>query len=285
MGGANPLGGRAKVRLEAMSSSSSTAILLITIGYCAVLGLCVGSFLNVVVYRVPRNLSVVRPRSACPGCQTPIADRDNIPVLSWLLLRGRCRTCATRISARYPSVELAGGALFAATAWRIGPHWTLAGFLFANAALLALALIDCDHMLLPRSIVLPTVAVTALWLTLSAAVAHQWPHWEMAALCSVAWGLTFFALHTASPRVLGYGDIRLAYLLGAVLGWFGWSSVLLAFFLANLIGAVVGIGLMVAKKASREQAVPYGVFLNAGAFVVFFEGRWLLALFPHVTFN
>ncbi len=263
--------------------ATTHAVWLATVIYCALLGLAVGSFLNVVVYRVPRSLSVIRPRSACPTCHTPIKDRDNIPVLSWLLLRGKCRKCHSPISARYPLVEVAGGALFAATAWRIGPHWPLLGFLVANAALLALALIDLEHMLLPRTIVLPVTLFTALWLTLSAAMAHHWHQWVVAVACSLVWGLAFWLLNFASPKALGFGDVRLAYLLGLLLGYLSVPTALLGFFTANVLGAVVGVYLIATKRASASHAVPYGVFLAAGTYVAFFVGRGILALFPHVN--
>ena len=268
-----------------MATLSAHAVLTVTILYSGIVGLAIGSFLNVVIYRVPRSLSVVRPRSSCPGCSTPIAGRDNIPLLSWLLLRGKCRTCATGISVRYPLVELATGVIFGATAWRLGPHWSLGAFLVANASLLALAAIDLEHLLLPKKIIYPTLVAVLLWLSATAALTHQWHRLAIAALCSLLWGVIFFVLNFVAPKVLGFGDVRLAYLLGLLLGWCSIGSVLLGFFLANLIGAVVGLLLIATGKLNRKQPVPYGVFLNAGYLVVFLFGRELLSLFPHVTFN
>src|SRR3954465_11800649 len=126
---------------------------------CAVLGLAVGSFLNVVIYRLPRRESVVRPRSHCPGCDTEISSRDNIPVVSWLLLRGRCRTCGMHISARYPAVELACAALFVAMGLRFPDDWALPAFLVLAAACLAGSVIDLEHMLLPNRVVFPALAM------------------------------------------------------------------------------------------------------------------------------
>src|SRR5207302_4724497 len=120
---------------------------------CGVFGLLVGSFLNVVVHRVPRKESVVRPRSHCPSCGTQLADRDNIPVVSWVLLRGRCRTCGHAISARYPLVEVATGALFVAAGLRFGADWALPAFLLLFASLLAVSLIDLEHYIIPNRIV------------------------------------------------------------------------------------------------------------------------------------
>ncbi len=127
----------------------------VLIGLMAFLGLAIGSFLNVVIYRVPRGLSIVSPRSACPTCGAPIKERDNLPVLSWLLLRGRCRNCRSSISTRYPLVELACAGLFAGTAARFGYSWDLPAFLVLSAGLLALSSIDVEMMLLPRKIVYP----------------------------------------------------------------------------------------------------------------------------------
>jgi leader peptidase (prepilin peptidase)/N-methyltransferase len=259
--------------------------LTITILYSAVVGLAIGSFLNVVIYRVPRSLSVIRPRSSCPGCHEFIASRDNVPVLSWLLLRGRCRHCRTAISPRYPLVELSTALLFAATAWRLGPHWSLVAFFVANAGLLALAAIDLEHLLLPRALIYATLGPVAAWLILTAGTTHQWHRLALAVACSLVWGVTFFVLNFVAPKALGFGDVRLAYLLGLLLGWLSPSSVLLGFFLANLIGAVVGVLLIVTGKLSRKQAVPYGVFLFCGYLVTFLFGRGLLSLFPHLTFN
>jgi len=268
-----------------MATLSPHAALLLTVSYCALLGLAIGSFLNVVIYRVPRSLSVIRPRSSCPGCGNFIASRDNIPLVSWLLLRGRCRHCASRIAVRYPLVEFATSVLFAATAWRLGPHWPLLAFLVANAALLALAAIDLEHLLLPKSIIYPTLASVVLWLIVTAGSTHQWHRLVIAACCSLIWGVVFFVLNFVTPQVLGFGDVRLAYLLGLLLGWCSIGSVLLGFFLANFIGAVVGVILIASGKLNRKQPVPYGVFLNAGYLVVFLFGRGLLSLFPHLTFN
>jgi len=130
---------------------------------CAVLGLVIGSFLNVVIYRVPRHLSIVSPRSACTSCGVPIKERDNVPVLSWLILRGRCRNCHLPISKRYPLVELGGGVLFAGAAARIGFNWDLPAFMVLLASLLALSLIDLEHLVLPKSIIYPSlIMVSAL---------------------------------------------------------------------------------------------------------------------------
>ena len=193
---------------------------------CALLGLIVGSFLNVVIYRVPRHESIVSPRSKCPSCESPILERDNVPVLSWLLLRGKCRNCRAPISARYPLVELATAMLFTGAAARQGWNWELPAFLVMLASLLALSCIDVEMLLLPLRIVYPTFLL-------------------MSAL---------FVLAAGRYAVLG-------------------------FFLANLIGAVIGIALIATKRMSRDQQIPYGVFLALGAGVAIYAGPEILAPF------
>jgi leader peptidase (prepilin peptidase) / N-methyltransferase len=253
------------------------------IGLCAVLGLAVGSFLNVVIYRVPRGESIVSPRSACPSCRTPIKEFDNIPVVSWLLLRGRCRQCNAPISPRYPLVELCCGALFAGTAARFGYKWDLPAFLVLFAGLLALSCIDVEQMILPKKIVYPlTVAVAAL-LLLPAAVTDNWHAYVVGVLCAAGWFVVFFALNLASPKFLGFGDVRLSLVLGLALGWLGIGYVFLGFFAANLIGAVVGIWLIATKRLERQSRVPYGIFLALGCAVAVFVGPELLRPFTNHT--
>ncbi len=252
--------------------------------YCSVLGLLVGSFLNVVVYRVPRKMSIVRPRSACPNCQHPIAERDNIPVVSWLVLRGRCRHCRTPISARYPLVELSTGLLFGVTAWRLGVHLDLGAYLILDAALVALALIDVEHLLLPRSIVFTALFSVAAWLVASATDYHQWHRLLVAGLCGVVWFGVFFVMNFLSPKALGFGDVRLSLLLGLALGWLGVGEVLIGFFVSNLLGAVVGLSLITAKRRRRDEPIPYGVYLAAGTVFAVLVGPALLAhwhYWPH----
>lgn len=249
------------------------------IGLCALLGLAIGSFLNVVIYRVPRQLSVVSPRSACTSCGVPIQERDNVPVVSWLILRGRCRNCNSPISVRYPLVELAGGVVFAGAAVRIGFHWDLPAFLVMLASLLALSLIDLEHLVLPKRIVYPSLVMMSALLVLAAAVDGRWHNLFVAVISAAAWLAVFFIINAVSPRALGFGDVRLAPLLGLGLGWLGVRYVILGFFSANLIGALVGVILIATKRMSRHQQIPYGVFLALGAALAIFAGTEVLAPF------
>ena len=231
----------------------------------AVYGLAVGSFLNVVIHRVPQRLSIVRPPSSCPGCGSPIANRDNIPVVSWLALRGRCRSCSMRISARYPAVEALTAGLFVLVALRLGWSWSLPAELAFVAGLVALAFCDLDRLVLPKRIVYPTAGLVSAGLIVAAGVQGSWHRLAIAALCGAVAFVAFFALHMASPRSLGFGDVRLAPVIGLALGWLGPRYAVVGFVFANLLGVVIGLSLIAAKRSSRKTALPYGVFLAMGA--------------------
>lgn len=252
------------------------------IGGCALFGLVIGSFLNVVIYRVPRHESIVSPRSACPTCGVAILERDNIPVLSWLLLKGRCRNCQSPISKRYPLVELTNAALFAGAAARLGYNWDLPAFLVLFASLLALACVDVELLLLPKLIVYPTLVSVAGLLTLAAGLNNEWHYLYVAGLCAVGWFVAFFALNALNPRYLGFGDVRLAPVLGLGLGWFGWRYVVLGFFAANLVGALIGITLIATKRIRRDQQIPFGVFLAMGTAFAIYAGPEIVTHFHRI---
>lgn len=244
----------------------------------AALGLCVGSFLNVVIWRLPRGESLSRPASHCPGCDTPLRPIDNIPVLSWLVLRGRCRTCSMRIAPRYPIVEAASALLWWAAAVRIGPHWELADYCVFLAALVALSGIDLDHHLLPSRIIYPTAAASAVLLGMASALDHR----PRAAVDAVAGGALAFALlfviHLVQPRGMGFGDVRLSGLIGLNVGWLGLARVGVALLAGFVLGSVGGLGLMVVGKAGRKTRIPFGPFLAAGAVVAVLWGGPLVRL-------
>ena len=248
---------------------------------CAVAGLAVGSFLNVVIHRVPRKESVVRPRSRCPQCGTQIAERDNIPVVSWLALRGRCRSCHARIPVRYPLVEGATAVLFAAVAVRFGLSAELPAFCIFLGALLALALIDLEHFLLPSRIIYSTLLIESVVLGITAVVDQRWVTLEHAVIAGLAAFLAFFVIHFIYPAGMAWGDLRLAGLIGFVLGWLGYQYVLVGLFLAFLTASVVGIGLIAAKRATGKTPIPFGVFLALGAAVAVLWGQPLARLWLH----
>ena len=228
-------------------------------------GLAIGSFLNVVIYRVPAGKSVVSPPSACPACNTEIRPRDNIPVVSWLLLRGRCRSCGTSISARYPAIEALTAVLFGLMAVRFGASWSLPAELIFTAALIALAAIDLERFLLPRAVVYPASALVVIALIVAAAARGQWHRLGIAAACAAAAFAVFFAINFIRPAWMGFGDVRLSALIGLALGWLGAWTVVVGFLAANLLGALVGVALIALGRAGRRTALPYGVFLAAGS--------------------
>lgn len=239
---------------------------------CGLLGLVIGSFLNVVIWRVPRGQSVVRPRSRCPGCGTALRARDNVPVVSWLALRGRCRSCRAPIPARYPLVEIGCGALFALLGARFAGSWALPAYLVLGAGLLALSVIDVEHRRLPVRVVYPTAALTIGFLALAAAADGDWARLGRALLCGAGAWAALAAVHLVSPRGLGWGDVRLAFVLGTALGWLGGWVAFLGFLLAFLAGSVVGVALVVARHGRREP-IPFGPFLALGTVAALFVGQ------------
>ncbi|MFF3213426.1 prepilin peptidase [Streptomyces sp. NPDC002886] len=246
--------------------------------FMGLLGLAVGSFLNVAVSRVPAGRSVLRPRSACPGCATPIAARDNIPVVSWLLLGRRCRACRIPIPARYPIVEALTGLLFAAEALRFGWSETLPAALVFTAGLLALAACDAELFLLPLRLVYPTLGLTAACLLTAAGATGQWHRLGVTAACAVGAFALFFALHWVRPAWLGFGDVRLAGLLGTGLGWLGPWHLVFAVVAGSFAGLLVGLALMAAGRMTRQTRLPFGVILAGGAIAALLVGapvvRW-----------
>jgi leader peptidase (prepilin peptidase)/N-methyltransferase len=229
------------------------------------LGLLVGSFLNVVVHRVPAGLSVVRPGSSCGSCGRPIAARDNVPVLSWLLLRGRCRHCGAAISARYPLVELTTGLVFAGVAAATGPTAYLPALLFLAAAGIALFVIDLEHQRLPFAIT-GTAGVGCSLLLLLDVWARGTQPVLTASLTALAWLAVYGGAWLAtSGRGMGLGDVALAPVLGLVLGWFGWGVALTGLLGGFVLGALVGLVLVALAGAGRRARIPHGPFMLAGA--------------------
>jgi leader peptidase (prepilin peptidase)/N-methyltransferase len=220
-----------------------------------VFGLIVGSFLNVVIYRVPRGESIVHPRSRCPGCGHEIREYDNIPVLSWLILRGRCRDCHEPISARYPAVELFTGVIFLVMAVHFGFTWDLPAYLYFAAIGVALAMIDYDVKRLPNAIVFPSYAVAGVLLLLPAALDGQWADYLRAWEGGVALFAFFFAIRFVYPAGMGFGDVKFAFVVGMYLGFISWGVLVIGTFAGFLIGAVVGIVVMLLPQPKDEEPV------------------------------
>ena len=228
------------------------------------LGLIAGSFLNVVIHRVPLRQSVVWPASRCPACGASIEPRDNVPLLSYVLLRGRCRNCKAGISARYPLVEALTGALFAGATYEFGLGLDLLSALALILALIALAGTDLEHRLLPNAIVGPAALVGFALSVLDSP--ERWWLYLVSAL-AVAGGL--FALALAYPGGMGMGDVKMGGMLGAFLGPYA----ALAVFIGALAGALVGGVLMVMGKMGRRTALPFGMFLAFAGVLVLFVGE------------
>lgn len=251
----------------------------VTVVVCAVFGLAIGSFLNVVIWRVPRDESVVHPRSHCPNCGNELRNVDNIPVVSWLALRGRCHFCGNPISARYPLVELLTGVLFAAAAARFHDDWALPAYLVLFAGLVALSGIDLDHHRLPNKVLYPTLFAMAPLFVLAAALDDRWDDLARAAVGGVAAFVVFFVIHLVSPRGMGFGDVRLSGVLGAALGWLSLAHVYLGLLIGFVLASVVGLTLIALKITSRKDRVPFGPFLAAGAVVATLWGEPLLRVY------
>lgn len=240
---------------------------------CGVLGLAIGSFLNVVIHRVPKKESVIRPRSRCPSCSTQLAERDNIPVISWLILGGKCRSCGEPISIRYPLVELLTAALFAAAGIRFAAHpEVIPAYLVFFACLISVSAIDLDEWIIPNRIIYPTLFASVPLLLLAAVVGHRWHSFEHAAIGGVAGFVALYIVHFISPKGMGFGDVRLVGIIGIYMGWLSLLHVFVGVFLGFLVASVVGVALMVARRKGRKDYVPFGPFLALGAVVAVFVG-------------
>jgi len=264
------------------------------IGMSLIFGLMVGSFINVVIHRLPKMMEIgwhqqcadlrgedhvpsapynlMVPRSACPHCNHTISAWENIPVISYLLLRGKCKGCDAAISPRYPIIEAASGILGAYAAWHFGFGWAAAGALLLIWALLALTMIDVDTQLLPDDITLPL-----LWAGLLFNLFGVFTDLHSAVLGAVIGYLALWCVYwlfklTTGKEGMGYGDFKLLAALGA---WLGWQLLPLIIILSSMVGAVVGITLMVAFKHGREVPIPFGPYLAGGGLIALFWGQTL----------
>ncbi|MBK7250615.1 MAG: prepilin peptidase [Gammaproteobacteria bacterium] len=269
-------------------------------GAVFILGLLVGSFLNVVIYRMPvmldrqwrrqaeeleggtpaapaERFDLVRPRSTCRACKTPIRAIHNIPVLSWLLLRGRCASCGAPIGARYPLVELLTACLSAAVAWKFGYGWPALAGLVLTWFLVALAFIDLDHQLLPDDLTLPL-----LWLGLLVSLSGSVPVISTVPVDALEchrrrprgylslWSVYHVFRLLTGKEGMGYGDFKLLAALGA---WLGWQMLLPIVLGAAAVGAVTGIAMIILQGRDRSTPIPFGPFLAAAGWIVLLFGR------------
>lgn len=258
-------------------------MLLTLAALCGLLGLAIGSFLNVVVWRVPRGESVVHPPSACPACETPIRPRDNVPVAGWLLLRGKCRDCRTPISARYPLVEAGTAVLFVVMALRFGLDPALPAYLYLAAVGLALALIDLDCKRLPDALTLPSYVVATLLLGAGEYFDSGSGDLGRALLGGVAMYAVYFALAFAYPAGMGFGDVKLAGVLGLYTAWIGWGAWAIGLFLGFFLGGLFGVALILVKRGGRKTAVPFGPFMLLGVLIAVLVGQDLAQGYLELT--
>jgi leader peptidase (prepilin peptidase)/N-methyltransferase len=247
-------------------------VLLVAIG---LLGLTIGSFLNVVIHRVPMLASLSRPSSSCPACGHPIRHRHNVPVLGWLVLRGRCADCHAPISLRYPAVELATAVLFVTITVRLlqlGLVAALPAFLWFVAAGIALAMIDLDVGRLPNVIVLPAYPILGVLLTAAALVSNDPQALLRAAVGGAASYALYYLTALAFPGGMGFGDVKLAGVVGGMLAFVSYPVLAVGVGAAFLLGATTGLAAMLAGRATRRSALPFGPFMVAGALLSIFIG-------------
>ena len=257
----------------------------------AVLGLLIGSFLNVVIYRVPIDLSIVTPPSVCDYCGKEIRPYDNVPVVSWLILRGRCRDCREPISIRYPIVEVLTGLFFVAVIvrflgplWQTVPGWTPSGrdvassavaiiaYLYFAAISVALASIDLDVRRLPNRIVLPAYGVGIGSFAIASVLSGDYFALLSAALGGAALFAAYFAMSMIHPRVMGLGDVKLAGVIGIFAGYAGLGPLLVGAFSAFVLGGLYALLLVVLRRASLKSDIPFGPWMLAGAWIGVFAG-------------
>jgi leader peptidase (prepilin peptidase)/N-methyltransferase len=248
------------------------------------LGLAVGSFLNVVIHRVPRGESLSHPGSHCPACDAAVRSRHNVPVVGWLVLRGKCADCRAPISPRYLVVELVTAGLFVATTVEVARLHLLAAlpaYLFFVAAGVALAAIDLDVMKLPNAIVYPSYVALAVLLTTASFISGSFEPLLRAAVGAVALFVLFLALAIAKPGGMGLGDVKLAGVIGAVLGFLSYPAVIIGAFAAFVIGGLLGAVLLVAQRAGRKTLVPFGPAMIAGSLVALFASAPIAGAYTH----
>lgn len=252
----------------------------------ALIGLAIGSFLNVVIHRIPLGQSLVTPASHCPTCDSAIRMRHNVPVFGWLLLRGRCADCAAPISVRYPAIEAITASLFVLTTLelaRLNLLSALPAYLLFVSAGIALTAIDLSIMRLPNAIVYPTYASVAVLLGIAAMFEGSIEPFLRAVVGGVVLFVGFLALALAKPGGMGFGDVKLAGIIGGVLGFLSYPALLVGTFAAFVIGSLLGLAIIAVRQSGRGTLVPFGPAMVAGALVALFATAPLVELYHSVT--
>ena len=254
----------------------------------AILGLAIGSFLNVVISRVPGGESLVRPPSHCPACDHQIRTRHNIPLLGWLILRGRCADCRVRISVRYPLVELLTAVLFVAVALRFADLQQLSALpavLYFTAMGISLSMIDLDVGRLPNAIVYPSYLVLATLLAIAALAQHDPAALLRAGVGASTLFLAYFVVAYLYPAGMGFGDVKLAGIVGGVLGFVSYPVLAVGAFAAFAIGSTVGIGRIVIWRSTASSSIAFGPFMITGALAALFVGSTIGELYSTFAFG
>jgi leader peptidase (prepilin peptidase)/N-methyltransferase len=237
--------------------------------FCLLLGLAVGSFLNVCIWRLPREESIIRPGSHCPVCSAALGVRDLVPVLSWIFLRGKCRFCGARISPRYPAVELLTGGLFLVTTLHYGPGWEMIVAMVFSAFMVAITFIDLDHQIILDGM-LALLAASGLALQLATGAVGFWSMW----IGALAGGGLLLVLAIISRGGMGGGDVKFAAALGF---WLGWPEILLGLFIGFVSGGLISLLLLVTGLRGRKDFIPFGPFIALGAWLTLLYGKQILA--------
>lgn len=277
-----------------MTIALAGPVFVYSIVVAGVLGLLIGSFLNVVIYRVPNGLSVVAPPSACPACGERIRSRDNIPVLSWLMLRARCRQCKAGISARYPLIEMATAVFFAVVALAFVPRLfapgvhslpavlVLLALLYLAAVSVSLTAIDLDTHTLPNAIVLPSYGVSAVLLGSASCLSGNFDSLLRGAIGLVTLFAFYAIMAFAFPGGMGFGDVKLAGVLGLFLAYFGWGEFAVGAIAAFLFGGLFGLSLVVTRQANRKTGIPFGPWMLVGAWIGLAFGNQIFTDYLHI---
>jgi leader peptidase (prepilin peptidase)/N-methyltransferase len=247
----------------------------------AIVGLATGSFAGVLADRIPRGESVLRPPSHCTACDTPLRAVDNIPIVSYLILRGRCRNCGVRIPPRDVLVELVTAGLFAAVAWRVPTFWAIPAYCVLAAGLVALSVVDLEHKRLPTAIVYGTALLGAPLLVGATALSHRWSHLLVAVIGAAACFAVFFAIWFLVPKGMGFGDVRLAALCGGWLGWLGAGVIPVGILAGFVLAGLPAIALLAVRKANRKTQLAFGPFLAAGTMVGVLAGIPIAHFWAH----